>query len=303
MTVESVLGGLRHQMLYPTTDCGIGGEGVDTKRSAPGDSRSHQSSPGRACSHPPNLQHPVDHCQTPPTDVRRARCNPRPRSHLIAIRSSAFVSGAVLLAAALVAPPAAADRYTELDPAGDMRVEMARTGEVSPAPSHRKLDMRRVIVRHADHFVFIRAYMRSLTRPQGNEEFHLFGFAKVDRRAHPSESVAWFWEVEFDRFHPRVGGRLFVTDAEHQEEYGCDRFTQKGFKAGANYDLDRVTVIIPRRCLALDFNPNVRPRWVQVSVTTWHQLEHSYFDHLGSQVRTPFPTLRNSGFTPLLYTG
>jgi hypothetical protein len=224
---------------------------------------------------------------------------------MISFRSAAFVSGAVLLAAALVASPAAADRHTELDPAGDMRVEVARTGEVSQAPSHRKLDMRRVIIRHTDHFVFIRAFARSLTRPRGSESFRLSGFVKVNRRAQPSESVGWLWEVEFDQFHPRVGGRLFIVDALHEEEYGCDGFMDKGFKAGANYGLDRVTVIIPRRCLALDGLPNVRPRWVQVSVTTLHRfgVKRSYFDHLGSQVRTPFPTLRNSHFTPRLYPG
>ncbi len=221
------------------------------------------------------------------------------------IRSVALVSGAALLAAVLIAPPAAADRYTESDPHGDMAVDMPQTSGFSLAPTHHKLDIRHVIVRHTDHFVTIRAVVRHLTRPRGDESFSLFGSIKVNRRAQPSESVGWNWWVDFDESRPREGVRLFVLDAAYQEQFGCDGSVDEGFKARANYDRNRVTVIIPRGCLALDSFPNVRPQWVQVSVTTSHQLGLDrpwYFDNLGSQVEDPqYPTLSNSHFTPRLY--
>ena len=81
-----------------------------------------------------------------------------------------------MVAAVLVASPAAADRYTEGDAARDMRVQMPH--EISPAPTHRKLDIRRVIVRHTDEVVKIRVLMGALTPPHGDEEFGLLGSSR-----------------------------------------------------------------------------------------------------------------------------
>src|SRR4051794_19944329 len=188
------------------------------------------------------------------------------------MRYTALTSVA-LLAAVLIAPPAAADCYTEHDPAGDMRVQRPPTFEISPAPGRRSLDIRRVTVRHTDRFVSIRVVTRALTRPRGEETFQLLGFVKVNRRARPAVGAAWSYEVEFDQRRPRVGDRLFIVDAEHQEAFGCSGFSDRGLKARANYARHRITMLIPRRCLAsVASSPRIRPRWVQVSVETSNSL-------------------------------
>ena len=220
-----------------------------------------------------------------------------------AIRSVALLLSAALLAVVLVAPPAVADRYTESDPAGDMAVQMPHV--ISAAPTHRRLDIRRVIVRHTTDFVSIRVVLGALTRPRGDEWFGLRGFVKVNREAQPSESVAWEWEVTFDKRHRRQGFRLLILDAAYFEQFGCDGSRDKGFRAAAHYNGNWVTVIIPRRCLALDSYTDVRPRWVQVSVTTMHALgpRRLYFDHLGSQVVGPWHDEGIAHFTPRVYPG
>ena len=225
---------------------------------------------------------------------------------MTASRTWIAVSGAALVGALLAPSPAYADRHEESDPAGDMAVPSFRTGEISTAPGHRNLDIRHVTIRHTNHFVLIRVVNRALTRPRAREWFGLFGFIKVNKPAQPSESAAWTWEVEFDAKRPREGGRLFITDAEHQEEAGCDSFGDKGLKARANYDRDRVTVIIPRRCLVLQ-GLRVRPAWVQVFVTTAHGGRRFYYDHLGAPARVDLGGQFNSGYdrwlTPRLYPG
>lgn len=225
------------------------------------------------------------------------------------IRPVALISGAALLAAVMVTPPAVADRYTGSDPAGDMAVQEASpTYVIAPAQTHRRLDIRRVFVRHTADFVSIRAVVGALTRPRGDEYFGLRGFVIVNRQAQPSEADAWQWEVYFDKRHRRHGDFLWVTDAQHQEQYGCDRFNFKvgGFQATAHYNGNWVTVTIPRRCLAF-FDTDVRPCWVRVSVSTLHGLgpdEPTYFDHHRSQVPNPSPSRWDSHFFTLrLYPG
>jgi hypothetical protein len=214
-------------------------------------------------------------------------------------------AGTALAAVLLAAPTAHADQYTQDDPAGDMSRD-GRRGAV-PAPGHSNLDIRHVIVRHTDHFVSIRAVVDTLTRPRGDESFHLSGFVKPNRQARPWESTAWSYEVEFDRTKPRIGDRMFILDSTHQEMFGCSGYSDHGLKARANYDRDRVTMIIPRRCLnTQDDNPDVRPRWVQVSVQASHspRTRTRYFD----RVNAPHPSsgdiyLAGSYFTPRLYPG
>jgi hypothetical protein len=224
-------------------------------------------------------------------------------------RTSAVLSGAALMGALLAAPTAHADRYEEADPAGDMAI--SKGGSAQPRPAHRNLDIRHVTVRHTDHFVSVRVVTSALTRPRNNEQFDLFGFIKVDRRAQPSESAAWTWEVEFDKQRPRQGDRMFILDAEHQEEFGCDGYTDSGLKARANYRRDRVTVVIPRRCLVLqEARPNIRPEWVRVSVTAVNSranFRRQYFDHLRAPASVPMGGQFNSDYdrwlTPRLYAG
>jgi hypothetical protein len=218
------------------------------------------------------------------------------------MRSVALVSGASVVVAVLVASPAAAERYAEGDPARDMQVQVPPAHETSPANTHSRLDIRRVVVRHTNNVVKIRVVMGALTRPRSDEWFGLSGFVKVNRAAQPSESVAWQWELRFDEESPQGLG-LWVVDAEHQEQDGCDGDTYEGLWARAHYDRNWVTVIIPRRCLALDQPPNVRPRWVRVSVTTSHTPgtdPREYFDRLGSRVANPWD-LGDPHFTPRLY--
>ena len=179
-----------------------------------------------------------------------------------AISTTATVTA--LIAALVATPPAHADRYTQDDPAGDMSRQDGGSGAISPAPGHAAIDIRHVIVRHTDHFVSIRAVFDRLNRPRGAEGFGMSGFVKPNRRARPWESTAWTWEVGFDKTKPRVGDRMFVMDSTHQEMFGCAGYSDHGLKARANYHRDRVTVIIPRRCLTMDDRPNIRPRWVQV---------------------------------------
>ena len=216
-----------------------------------------------------------------------------------------MVSCAAVLIALTIAP-AQADRHEESDPAGDMAVQSNQTGEISTVPAHRDLDIRHVTIRHTNHFVLVRALTRALTKPRDGESFHLFGFIKVNRRAQPSESAAWTWEAEFDEHRPREGDRLFIVDAEHQEQFGCDGFSDRGLKARANYDRDRVTMIIPRRCLVLD-GLRVRPAWVQVFVTTAHSRGKFYYDHLGAPASIvlggQFNSSYNRWLTPRLYPG
>lgn len=216
--------------------------------------------------------------------------------------------GAVLAAAALLAgllaAPAHAERYRETDPAGDMVVW--DDGVVSPAPERRNLDLRRVKVRHGENRVVIRAAMRALKVPKRKSQtFGLAGFIKVNPEAQPSESVAWRWEVEFNKGRPRHGTRLFILDAEHQEQFGCDWVTHPALKGRANYRDDVVTVTIPRHCLALDDEEDVRPRWVRVSVSTVSPITTDpvkFFDHMGPDAGT-WPELRSAHFTPRLFSG
>jgi hypothetical protein len=207
---------------------------------------------------------------------------------------------------ALMNVPAVADRYEESDPSGDMAVQSDRTGEISTFSGHRSLDIRHVPVRHTDHFVLVRVITRALTRPRAREGFALFGIIKVDKRAQPSESAAWTWETWFDVHRPREGGSLFILDAEHQEQFGCDGFGDQGLKARANYDRDRVTMMIPRRCLALQ-GLRVRPAWVQAFVTTAHGGRKFYYDHLDAPARVvlggQFNSSYNRWLTPRLYPG
>lgn len=216
-------------------------------------------------------------------------------------------AGAVLtvaaLLAALLAVPAHAERYRETDPAGDMVVW--DDGVVSPPPERRNLDLRRVKVRHGEHRVVIRAAMRALKVPKKKSQtFGLAGFIKVNPEAQPSESVAWTWEVEFNKGRPRHGTRLFILDAEHQEQFGCERATHPALKGRANYRDDVVTVTIPRHCLALDAEEDVRPRWVRVSVSTMSITVKpvKYVDHMGPDAGA-WPELRSAHFTSRLFSG
>ena len=219
------------------------------------------------------------------------------------IRSVALLLGAVLVAAVLVAPPAVAERYTESDPAGDMGAVLAPTFETVPAPSRRKFDIRRVTVRHSDNFVSIRAVMRAMPRPRGDESFLVSGVVKVNPGAQATEGGAplgpWQWEVKFDESHPQ-GYNFWLVDTAYHSLYGCDDGSwDEGFKARANYDRNRVTLSIPRGCLAPIDLPDVRPKWVRVSVTIWHTIGTDlgyYFDPFGAD-------LSQSHFTPRLYPG
>lgn len=203
--------------------------------------------------------------------------------------------------AAMLAAPAHAERYRETDPAGDMVV--SDDGVVSPAPEQRHLDLRRLKVRHTQHRVFIRAAMRALKVPKKKSQtFGLAGYIKVNQQAQPSESVAWTWEVEFNNSRPRHGTRLFILDAEHQEQFGCDWVTHPKLRGRANYRDDVVAVSIPRHCLALDEDVDVRPRWVRVSVSSMSITLNpvKYFDHMGPDAGT-WPELRSAHFTPRLH--
>jgi hypothetical protein len=208
----------------------------------------------------------------------------------------ALLTVAALLAA-LFAAPAHAEGHRETDPAGDMVVSNG-----SPAPEQRNLDLRRVKVRHREHRVVIRAAMRALRVPKKGKwpDFFMTGYIKVNPEAQPSESVAWTWEVEFNKHRPRHGTRLFILDAEHQEQFGCDWDTHPAFKGRANYRDDVVTVTIPRHCLALDDEVDVRPKWVQVSVTAISGGKH--YDHMGPDAGT-WPELGSAHFTPRLSPG
>jgi hypothetical protein len=215
--------------------------------------------------------------------------------------------GAVFTVAALVvallAAPAYAERYRETDPAGDMVAW--DDGVVSPAPERRNLDLRRVKVRHREHRVVIRAAMRALRVPKTRSQtFGLAGFIKVNPEAQPSESVAWRWEVVFNQGRPRHGTRLFILDALHEEQFGCDWLTHPGLKGRANYRDDVVTVTIPRHCLALDDEEDVRPRWVRVSVSTRSTSlsRVGYYDHMGPDAGA-WPELGAAHFTPRLFSG
>jgi hypothetical protein len=200
------------------------------------------------------------------------------------VRSLPLVTVAALLAAVMVAPLAVANRYTEVDPAGDMAVALPGANE--PAPNHRRLDIRRVFVRHTENVVKIRIVMRALTRPR-DDGFHLGGHLEVNRQAQPSPSLAWQWDVYFDKDHPRHGSNMWVVDSGYQEIFGCDGRDQ-GLDATAHYNGNWVTVIIPRRCLTRrdDFvDPDaytpVLPRWVRASVETEHAPGNNrprYFD-------------------------
>jgi len=221
------------------------------------------------------------------------------------MRHAVAVSCAALVGALLVASPAHADRYTKGDRAGDM-VRVNRVNEGFAAPGHRNFDLRSVTVRHTKHFVSIRGVAWSLRRLD-LETFYLGGFIKTNQRKGAPESE-WSWDVEFNNDkRPREGSRLFIMDAEHGESYGCDGYGDRGFRARANFDRDRVTVIIPRRCLdSHGWGSQPRPRWVRVSVGVltgpargaWY-----YIDDLGSRSRPMGYYIWNSYLTPRIYAG
>lgn len=223
--------------------------------------------------------------------------------HRIRAAISTTATTTALIAALAATPPAHADRYAQDDPGGDMSRGGGGSGAESPAPGHSALDIRHVIVRHTDHFVSIRVVVETLTRPRGTEAFFLDGFVKPNRRARPWESTAWTWEVEFDKTKPRVGDRIFIMDSTHQETLSCDGWRTPGLQARANYDRDRVTMLIPRRCLT---EANALPKWVQASAFASHvpRRRAYYFD----QFNAPIPSsdsyyLEGSYFTPRLYPG
>jgi hypothetical protein len=204
----------------------------------------------------------------------------------------ALFTGAGLLAALLVASPAAADRFGERDPAHDTTVFDPTTGTEAPAPRHAKLDIRRVVVRHTDVALIVRVIFRRFTRPVGDEHFQISGHAKVDRQAWPSESDHWHWWVDFDKDHA-VRSPVAVLDGEHEQQFGCYPADER-LRARALYGHDWVKVVIPRHCLA--YLPNIRPRWVKASVGVQHFLggdQPIYSDNLGAF----------SHFTPRLYAG
>jgi hypothetical protein len=105
-------------------------------------------------------------------------------------------------------------------------------------------------VRHTDNLVFVRAWVDRLPRPRYGETFDVDGIIKVDRPARPRLYGAGAWEASFDEHRTREGDDLFILDKEHEELVGCSGKHNAGFKARANYDADRVTIIIPRTCLA-----------------------------------------------------
>ena len=230
-----------------------------------------------------------------------------------AVRFFALVSGAGLLAVVLVAQPAVADRYTEGDPAGDMVAAPNGTvpepDEVVPAPGHRRLDIRRVFVRHTTRALIIRVVMRALTRPQGQEDYFLGGFVQVNRQARPSpyDENPWQWAVIFDEEHVRQGSPpLGVYDADYDETNGCGDPGDGGIDATAHYNGNWITVIIHRGCLAL--GTHAVPEWVRASVHCSHGSGPvSYADRLWR--RSPdswLPVLGDRGtahFTPRLYAG
>jgi hypothetical protein len=228
-----------------------------------------------------------------------------------AVRFIALVSGAGLLAAVLVAPPAVADRYIEGDPAGDM-VEapngtVPEPDEVVAAPGHRRLDIRRVFVRHTARVLIIRVVVRALARPEG-EGYFLGGFVQVDRQARPlpDDDDPWQWAVIFDEEHVRHGSSLGVYDADFDDVPGCQR-GDGDVDAVAHYNGNWITVSIPRGCLAGGDSPAV-PEWVRAAVHVSHGVGlRSYADRLWRRSPDPWlPVFANRGtahFTPRLYAG
>ena len=216
-------------------------------------------------------------------------------------RGGLVLSMAFLLAA-LLSAPAHAERDRETDPAGDM----GKGYRGASAPEQRNLDLRRVVVRHTQHRVVIRADMRALNVPKKSQWFGLYGYVKVNPEAQPQPSdgnVAWSWEVEFNKSHREYGTRLFILDAEYQEMGGCSGFAVKTFHGRAYYKVDVVRVAIPRGCLADHEDHGVRPKWVQVSVSTsYWDGSQSYQDGLcmGSK---PWPPFTRVHYTRRLYPG
>ena len=220
-------------------------------------------------------------------------------------RTTAVVSSAAVLIALMVVP-AVADRYEESDPAGDMAVQSDRTGEISTFSAHRNLDIRHVTVRHTQHFVLIRAVTRALTRPRAEEGFALFGFIKVNDARRPRRVRPGPGRPGSTRTYP---GKAAVCSSSMPNTRSSSAATgsgDKGLEARVNYDRDRVTMIIPRRCLALQ-GLRVRPAWVQVFVTAAHGGRRFYYDHLGAPARVVLGGQFNSGYnrwlTPRLYPG
>jgi hypothetical protein len=185
-----------------------------------------------------------------------------------------------------------------------MRVWHRNELNVSAAPAHRNLDLRSVSVRHTHHVVMIQAVMSELRRPREGH-FFMSGYLKVNHRAQPQEGGrAWAWTVEFTRHHPLRGTNFYVTNAVYMAQDGCIGGQPPGLRAHADYARDRVTVFIPRICLA----NLARPRWVRASVSTEDDPHtgRGYFDHLGKpQPRWPWPQYpyRHSYFTPRLRAG
>lgn len=218
------------------------------------------------------------------------------------IRFATLVLGLATVVCGAFAAPAQAEQYVDRDPAGDMRQVNRRTGATTTAPAHRNLDLRRVVVRHQQHRVVIRAKMTALRAPRAGSPLFLRGFIRVNRRARLSTTAGWSWEVEFKKRHPRRGTRLFILDDWDQEWQTCDGWENPRLRASADYRRDEVRVIIPRHCLSP--TPHLPPSWVRVSVTTAHTDRVQYFDHLGRpRLAEPWPNPNQPHFTPRLTPG
>lgn len=228
------------------------------------------------------------------------------------IRSAALASVAGLFGTVLAATPAAADRYTESDPVGDMwerRYDGPGSSEqYSAAPEHEELDIHRVVVRHAPRVVFIRVFFRSLTRPGGEESFGFGGFFKVNRAAQPPGGGAWQYMLGFS---PGERPAFYIQDSTHFETAGCYSDAESGrgtaLRARLDYDRDHLTMVIPRQCLneAGVLGPDVPPRWVRVSLSAWHGLgldQPSWGDRLGGPAISVLANVSNSHFTPRVYS-
>lgn len=223
---------------------------------------------------------------------------------MIRVRLAALLCCVALVSVVCAGSPAHADRYRKRDAVGDMWAWHQKVWRNSAAPAHRNLDLREVLVRHTQRVVMIRAVMSELRRPRAGF-IRMSGYVRVNRRAQPQEGGrAWAWSVDFDRHHPWRGTDFYVTNAVFMAQDGCQGRFNPGLRAHANYERDRLTVFIPRHCLA----NLARPRWVRASVSTEDDslVRRGYFDHLGKpQPTRPWPQYKwwHSYFTPRLRAG
>jgi hypothetical protein len=200
------------------------------------------------------------------------RAVPFPRSSVRLI-ASAVACSSVLLAA----PAAYADKHVATDAARDV-VSFDDSLDPTPEPDQTDADLRKIVVKHTNRRVIIKAKLRELSALNGKEFVQLY--AMVDTNEKDRSAVTFKTGSRKPGFQLIKGGK----------EVACAGVRKK-ISPAKNF----IRMSIPRSCFG-------NPRWIKVAMASLsgNASEVRYYDEayrVGSKVDSSFR------FTPRLKRG